>query len=1195
MLPCVAVLATLRLACAWAQVCDAGVRYFEGRPLTDSSSRGLLDVPASLGSDVHVLDLTGNSIAALADQFSGRGGGIRFPNLTALYVDGNRLRDLSGDCLSGLPELTNISLANNLIPSLPPAVFRWNQKLQFIDLSANRMDSLDPAVFRNLSRLRHLNVSHNTIKVLRPDTFSGLESLERLLISYNHISSLHPRTFRDLAKLDVLDASHNNISHLSPTLFFALKKMRVLDFSFNSMTKLPKQVFLSICRFGFINFSFNKIRTLYLSYTPYVVREQDGVNVLKSESGICSGFAGRDVPCFLAANQYSHVHYMDFSYNDVANVKFGDLEFLHSLEAVKIFLAGNDQLELPTTFIQKEKSIIGLYLDWTKLSWKNLTLINEILDLTHLKVLSIKGTEACNYFTRQLIYLVFNPNMRVNVICSGHHPADKEFGISSLSNTDSLNTAGTQKNQNLKKTQVSKHNGNQNNYPLGIEFVKTVINENMLCDFMEERIIFSLDFHIQVICENILDCSYLSLTIIPDVEPSFCVLLSHNKLKFLREGQFQHLSNVYLLDLSFNHLIDLTMGIFSSMWDIEFLKLDNNDITFINSLSFDNLTQLVYLTLHGNRISSHDSVFFETFFGLNYFAISFWNLSSFEGEFFFRVSNLKKLELTFSTASNNGYVMCNTSFFENICGLTYLYLSGLNFSTVLGNTFLCQNNLFHLVMNKNFLPRILDRPFRHLINLLSLSLNDNSIIELGKYVFDNLTDLRVIDFSSNKIESLPSNLFLHTNELIFLNMSHNHIYFLPKTLFEKLVKLTVLDLSMNPLKFLDGNIFNNLNSIKKLIIKSSNIFNGHNAESFLSNTAYAQKCTEKLMTEVYDIVQQPNQSLKNVCGTTLFTMLRLKEDLRELVISGITMKIICKHDFLNLTNLNGLFLTYNEIQEINIGSFTNLAALNILDLSHNHLKAIKNHVFEILEQLKLLDLSSNHIETLESEVFITLRALKYLFLHCNKLKRFDSNVLPTNTILEMLRLDNNLITLNNTSFKGLKFLSELNLDNNSLGNAIYDEFYDMSALKVLNMKNTNICSVNMFSFKNFEILFILDLQNSCVSSLVPGHFSSLKSMGSLDISIMDANKCDAYNALSWKNITLINSWFDLVELQYIILIGHPICEREQWTSIIENIFLSYQWKTVVCSTSYEMPKWILDEKNNGIMSYQSFWYFFYTE
>ncbi|XP_060710580.1 leucine-rich repeat-containing protein 55-like [Hemiscyllium ocellatum] len=125
----------------------------------------------------------------------------------------------------GLPlHTTNLSLAHNRVPALPPGYFSCYTDLTVLDLRNNSLTELPAGLFRPLVKLTHLDLSYNNLSSLRRGLLLGpARSLARLVLSHNPgLSVIAPRALAGLPRLQHLDLSFDGLTGVSRDLLDAL-------------------------------------------------------------------------------------------------------------------------------------------------------------------------------------------------------------------------------------------------------------------------------------------------------------------------------------------------------------------------------------------------------------------------------------------------------------------------------------------------------------------------------------------------------------------------------------------------------------------------------------------------------------------------------------------------------------------------------------------------------------------------------------------------------------------------------------------------------------------------------------------------------------------------------------------------------------------------------------------------------------
>ena len=107
--------------------------------------------------------------------------------LETISLNNNEIRSLSG-VLSGLSNLINLDLSNNLIERIDWNLFEGAPNLQSIDLHKNKLKVIDASLFKGLDKLIRIDLSSNKLTNLNSRLFNGLMSLTMIELKENHLS-----------------------------------------------------------------------------------------------------------------------------------------------------------------------------------------------------------------------------------------------------------------------------------------------------------------------------------------------------------------------------------------------------------------------------------------------------------------------------------------------------------------------------------------------------------------------------------------------------------------------------------------------------------------------------------------------------------------------------------------------------------------------------------------------------------------------------------------------------------------------------------------------------------------------------------------------------------------------------------------------------------------------------------------------
>ena len=193
---------------------------------------------ADLSGITGSLDLSDEDIAAIKDgDFGGLSG------LTELSLEENSLESLPANVFDGLTSLEELSLEDNSLEILPADVFDGLTSLEELSLEDNSLESLPADVFDGLTSLEELSLEDNSLESLPADVFDGLTSLEVLLLEDNSLESLPADVFDGLASVEELSLHDNMLESLPADVFDGLAGLEILTLHDNELASLPAGIF----------------------------------------------------------------------------------------------------------------------------------------------------------------------------------------------------------------------------------------------------------------------------------------------------------------------------------------------------------------------------------------------------------------------------------------------------------------------------------------------------------------------------------------------------------------------------------------------------------------------------------------------------------------------------------------------------------------------------------------------------------------------------------------------------------------------------------------------------------------------------------------------------------------------------------------------------------------------------------------
>lgn len=331
-----------------------------------------------------------------------------------------------------------------------------------------------------------------------------------------------------------------------------------------------------------------------------------------------------------------------------------------------------------------------------------------------------------------------------------------------------------------------------------------------------------------------------------------------------------------------------------------------NDDTFVvqcdhNKLDIIPITlnpAIQRLVLRNNKIRSVDAAF--TFYrDLQYVDLSFNHLHSIPSKSFLHQEKLQELHL-----NKNKLSSLNSTTFEGLKSLTVLNL------------------------RENFLDELPKRIFSILPKLEELNLGQNRIARIDPLAFEGLLSLRVLFLDDNLLKSVPTPAFSVLGSLAELHVGLNSFDGLPDDAFQGLNRLAVLDLSSGGISNISQNAFRGLEGLRSLNLADNR--------------------------------------LQRVPTTQLGTLARLE----ELSIGQNEFMLLEKGVFSGLTNLRRLDVTgARNLERIERGAFAeNLNLETVVLVSNKKLRELDEGVLEGLPNLRHLVLRENALESLPEAV-----------------------------------------------------------------------------------------------------------------------------------------------------------------------------------------------------------------------------------
>ncbi|XP_053679901.1 toll-like receptor Tollo [Anopheles nili] len=212
-----------------------------------------------------------------------------------------------------------------------------------------------------------------------------------------------------------------------------------------------------------------------------------------------------------------------------------------------------------------------------------------------------------------------------------------------------------------------------------------------------------------------------------------------------------------------------------------------------------------------------------------------------------------------------------------------------------------------------------------------------------------------------------------------------------------------------------------------------------------------------------------------------------------------------------------LDLSHNTIDNLPPAIFSGLGKLTDLRLQSNGMNYIADRALEGLVSLSRLDISLNRLTNLPPELFSEAKHIKEIYLQNNSLNVLAPGIFSDLHQLLVLDLSNNELTsewINPATFQGLVKLILLDLSNNKITKLEPTIFRDLTSLQVLRMQENSIESIAENTFSELGALHTVILSHNRLSIVDQFTFKGLKNLALLSL---DYNRISRVDRLALRN------------------------------------------------------------------------------
>ncbi|XP_004500811.1 probable LRR receptor-like serine/threonine-protein kinase At2g16250 [Cicer arietinum] len=224
----------------------------------------------------------------------------------------------------------------------------------------------------------------------------------------------------------------------------------------------------------------------------------------------------------------------------------------------------------------------------------------------------------------------------------------------------------------------------------------------------------------------------------------------------------------------------------------------------------------------------------------------------------------------------------------------------------------------------------------------------------------------------------------------------------------------------------------------------------------------------------------------------------------------------------NLTSLNVLYLSDNNLTGNVPHSLGQLSGLSVLDLSRNSLNGIIPISFGFLVNLSYLDMSGNFLAGPVPSGLGTLSRLKYLNLSGNDLSSLPAQLGGLTSLVDLDLSGNYFSGGVFPDLKGSRNLRRLMLGNSMLNGPLPAELFTVSLqLQIIVLRKNNLTGSLPVEFWSLPSLTFVDVSSNSFSGLLPGSSSAVNStVAALNIS----------HNMFYGNLTPVLRRFSFVDL-----------------------------------------------------------------
>lgn len=276
-------------------------------------------------------------------------------NITNLSLVSNAIREIDDDAFCEMPLLQQLDLRRNTI-TLTSNMFDCLHDLAILELPSNGITELPEGVFKQLKKLKVLQLWGNRLKTLNPHVFDGLTQLTSLELSNNQLAELPSGVFDSLVALKQLNLNNNKVKTVPVDLFSATINLQKIRWDLNQGLQLQENTFANLEKLEILSISGNG----FVSLSEEIFRNStnlQNVNLAKNHLGNLPENVFEDL---------EKLKSLDLSHNELEKLEKGTFKSLKSLES--LFLQNNKLNDVSRELFDNLFKLQVLRLDYNEIT-----------------------------------------------------------------------------------------------------------------------------------------------------------------------------------------------------------------------------------------------------------------------------------------------------------------------------------------------------------------------------------------------------------------------------------------------------------------------------------------------------------------------------------------------------------------------------------------------------------------------------------------------------------------------------------------------------------------------------------------------------------------------------------------------------------------------------------------------------------